>query len=95
MHSVRQLFPELRPDGAVKILYRKEIREAKNPETLEKQLVNEYTDKFANPFVTASKGYIDAIIRPSETRPRIIEALEMIENKRDTNPSKKHGNIPL
>jgi len=83
------------PDGAVKILYRKEIREAKNPETLEKQLVNEYTDKFANPFVTASKGYIDAIIRPSETRPRIIEALEMIENKRDTNPSKKHGNIPL
>ncbi|MCK4357267.1 MAG: acyl-CoA carboxylase subunit beta [Candidatus Cloacimonetes bacterium] len=83
------------PEGAVKILYRKEIKEAKNPKALEKKLVDEYTEKFANPFITASKGYVDAIIRPSETRPRIIEALEMIENKRDTNPARKHGNIPL
>ncbi|MCK4338539.1 MAG: acyl-CoA carboxylase subunit beta [Candidatus Cloacimonetes bacterium] len=83
------------PEGAVKILYRKEIKEAKNPKALEKKLVDEYTEKFANPFITASKGYIDAIIKPSETRPRIIEALEMIENKRDTNPARKHGNIPL
>lgn len=83
------------PDGAVKILYRKEIKEAKDPKALEKKLVDDYTDKFANPFVTASKGYIDAIIRPSETRPRVIEAFEMIENKRDTNPPRKHGNIPL
>lgn len=83
------------PQGAVKILYRKELKEAKDPKILEKKLVNEYTEKFANPFVTASKGYIDAVIKPSETRPRIIEALEMIENKRDTNPPKKHGNIPL
>ncbi|MGB7055774.1 MAG: acyl-CoA carboxylase subunit beta [bacterium] len=83
------------PDGAVKILYRQELKEAKDPKVLEKKLVNEYTEKFANPFVTASKGYIDAVIKPSETRPRIIEALEMIENKRDANPPKKHGNIPL
>jgi propionyl-CoA carboxylase beta chain len=83
------------PDGAVKILYRKELKEAKDPKALEKKLIDEYTNKFANPFVTASKGYIDAVIRPSETRPRIIEALEMTDNKRDTNPPKKHGNIPL
>ena len=83
------------PDGAVKILYRKDLKEAKDPQALEKRLIDEYTNKFANPYVTASKGYVDAIIKPSETRPRIIEALEMIENKRDTNPSKKHGNIPL
>jgi propionyl-CoA carboxylase beta chain len=83
------------PDGAVRILYRKELKEAKAPRDLEKSLIDEYTDKFANPFVTASKGYIDAIIRPSETRPRIIESLAMIENKRDKNPPRKHGNIPL
>ncbi|MCK4251736.1 acyl-CoA carboxylase subunit beta [candidate division WOR-3 bacterium] len=83
------------PAGAVKILYRKELKQAKDPKALEKKLVDEYTEKFANPFVTASKGYIDAIIKPSETRPRIIEALDMIENKRDTNPPRKHGNIPL
>jgi propionyl-CoA carboxylase beta chain len=83
------------PDGAVKILYRKQLKEAKDPKALEKKLIDEYTQKFANPFVTASKGYIDAVIRPSESRPRIIESLEMIENKRDANPPRKHGNIPL
>jgi len=83
------------PDGAVRILYRKQLKEAKNPKGLEKKLIDEYTEKFANPFVTASKGYIDAIIKPSETRPRVIEALDVIENKRDTNPARKHGNIPL
>lgn len=83
------------PAGAVKILYRKQLKEAKNPKDLEKKLTDEYTEKFANPFITASKGYIDEIIRPSETRPRLIESLELIQNKRDTNPPKKHGNIPL
>jgi propionyl-CoA carboxylase beta chain len=83
------------PDGAVKILYRREIKAAKDPQALEKKLVDEYTEKFANPFFTASKGYIDAIIKPSETRPRVIEAFDMIENKRDANPPRKHGNIPL
>ncbi len=83
------------PDGAVEVLYRKQLKEAKDPAALEKQLVAEYTDKFANPYVTASKGYIDAVIRPSETRPRVIEALQMIDTKRDKNPPRKHGNIPL
>jgi propionyl-CoA carboxylase beta chain len=83
------------PDGAVKILYRKQIKEAEDPTALQKKLIDDYTDKFANPFVTASKGYIDAVILPSASRPRVIEALDMIENKRDTNPPRKHGNIPL
>lgn len=83
------------PDGAVNILYRREIQEASNPDEVRKRRVEEYTEKFANPFIAANKGYIDAIIRPSETRPKLIEALEMLQNKRDRNPSKKHGNIPL
>ncbi len=83
------------PEGAVKILYRKELKESKDQKELEDKLVTEYTKKFANPYITASKGYIDEIILPSNTRPRLIEALELTENKRDTNPPKKHGNIPL
>lgn len=83
------------PAGAVKILYRKQLKEAKDPEVLEKRLTTEYTEKFANPYITASKGYIDEVILPSDTRPRLIEALELIENKKDTNPPRKHGNIPL
>ncbi len=83
------------PAGAVKILYRKQLKEAKDPEVLEKRLITEYTEKFANPYITASKGYIDEVIVPSDTRPRLIEALELIENKKDTNPPRKHGNIPL
>lgn len=83
------------PDGAVKILYKKQIKESHEPKKLEKKLIDEYTEKFANPFITASKGYIDAVIMPSATRARIIEALAMIENKRDSNPPRKHGNIPL
>lgn len=83
------------PNGAVNILYRKEIQESSNPDELRKERTEEYTEKFANPFIAANKGYIDDIIRPSETRPRLIEALEMLQNKRDTNPAKKHGNIPL
>ena len=57
--------------------------------------VTEYREKFANPYVAASRGFIDAVIEPHETRPRLINALEMLQNKRDTNPPKKHGNIPL
>ncbi|MDI6839877.1 MAG: acyl-CoA carboxylase subunit beta [bacterium] len=83
------------PEGAVKILYRKELKEAKDPKALESKLVSDYTEKFANPYITASKGYIDEVIRPRDTRPRLIEALELTDNKRDTNPARKHGNIPL
>jgi len=64
-------------------------------ERLRQEKIAEFRDRFANPFVAAEKGYIDAIIEPSETRPRIITALRSLENKRDTNPRKKHGNIPL
>jgi propionyl-CoA carboxylase beta chain len=83
------------PDGAVRILYRKQLKEAKDPETLKAKLAAEHRDKFANPYITASKGYVDEIIRPRDTRRRVIEAFEFIQNKHDTNPPKKHGNIPL
>jgi acetyl-CoA carboxylase carboxyltransferase component len=83
------------PDGAVNIIFRKELAEADDPVKAKEQLVAEYRDKFANPYVAASYGFIDDVIEPSETRPRLINALEMLSNKRDQNPAKKHGNIPL
>jgi acetyl-CoA carboxylase carboxyltransferase component len=83
------------PDAAVNIIFRREIAEADHPEEARTRLVGEYREKFANPYVTASRGYSDAVIEPHETRPRLINALEMLQNKRDTNPPKKHGNIPL
>ncbi len=83
------------PDGAVNIIFRKEISEATDAEETRTRLVAEYRDKFANPYVAASRGFLDAVIEPHETRPRLINALEMLQNKRDVNPAKKHGNIPL
>jgi acetyl-CoA carboxylase carboxyltransferase component len=83
------------PDGAVNIIFRKELSEADDPEARREELVAEYREQFANPYVAAARGYIDDVIEPNETRPRVIEALEMLRNKRDTNPPKKHGNIPL
>jgi len=83
------------PDGAVNIIFRKEIAESASPEETRFRLVAEYRAKFANPYVAASRGYLDAVIEPHETRPRLINALEMLQNKRDTNPPRKHGNIPL
>jgi propionyl-CoA carboxylase beta chain len=83
------------PEGAVEIIFRKELSEASDPEARKEELVAEYREKFANPYVAASRGYIDDIIEPRETRPRLINALEMLSNKRDVNPAKKHGNIPL
>ncbi len=83
------------PEGAVNIVFRREIAEAADPEATRARLVTEYREKFANPYIAASRGYIDAVIEPHETRPRLINALEMLQNKRDTNPPKKHGNIPL
>ena len=82
-------------EGAVNIIFRREIADAAAPEETRARLVAEYREKFANPFIAASRGYIDAVIEPHETRPRVINALEMLQNKRDTNPPKKHGNIPL
>jgi acetyl-CoA carboxylase carboxyltransferase component len=83
------------PEGAVNIIFRKQIVEAEDPEAERVRLVQEYRDMFANPYVAAARGYIDDVIEPQETRPRLVEALQMLQNKRDTNPPKKHGNIPL
>jgi len=83
------------PEGAVNIIYRQQLAEAEDPETERLRLIEDYRQKFANPYVAASRGYVDDIIEPHETRPRLINALEMLRNKRDTNPYKKHGNLPL
>ncbi len=83
------------PDGAVNIIFRKEMESAPNPDARKLELTAEYREKFANPYVAAERGYLDDIIEPRQTRQRLINALEMLQNKRDTNPHKKHGNIPL
>jgi len=83
------------PEGAVNIIFRKELAEAENPEQRRAELVQDYREKFANPYISASRGYLDDVIEPRYTRPRLINALEMLSNKRDSNPAKKHGNIPL
>ncbi len=83
------------PDGAVNVVFRRQIESADDPEATRQRLIKEYTETFANPFVAASRGYLDDVIEPAETRSKLIAGLEMLQNKRDTNPPKKHGNIPL
>jgi len=83
------------PEGAVEIIYRRELRAADDPAARKKELTDEYRVTFANPYIAASRGYIDDIIEPHNTRPRLINALQVFQNKRDQNPPKKHGNIPL
>jgi len=83
------------PDGAVNIIFRRDIQSAKDAKKKQKELVTEYRKKFANPYIAAEMGYIDDIIEPQETRPRIINALHTLLNKREDRPAKKHGNIPL
>src|SRR5689334_9513241 len=83
------------PKGAVEILFKDEIAKAKDPGAATDQLIEEYTEKFAHPYAAAARGYIDDVIDPRDTRPRLIEALRMLKGKRDRNPPKKHGNIPL
>ena len=83
------------PKGAVEIIYKKEIAQADDPVAATDEKVAEYTAKFANPYVAAGWGYVDDIIDPRDTRPRLIDALETLASKRDRNPPKKHGNIPL
>jgi len=83
------------PDGAVNIIFHREIAEADEPVAKRNELVQMYREKFANPYFAAARGYLDDVIEPRETRPRLIEALRMLQNKRDNNPPKKHGNIPL
>ena len=83
------------PKGAVEIIFRKEIDLAADREQATEQKVTEYREKFANPYIAAERGFIDEVILPSETRPKLIKALRFLENKVDSNPKKKHGNIPL
>jgi propionyl-CoA carboxylase beta chain len=82
-------------EGAVNIIFRDEIKNAKDPEATRKKRIDEFKDKFANPYVAASRGYVDMVINPIDTRSVLIRALEMLKGKRDQNPPKKHGNIPL
>ncbi len=82
-------------EGAVGLLFRKELNEAEDQENFRKQKVAEFDNKFANPYIAAERGFIDEVIEPSQTRPKLIRALSLLQNKRDQNPPKKHGNIPL
>ncbi len=83
------------PSGAANIIFKRDIKNAEDPVLARQEKIQEYTEKFANPYVAASRGYVDDVIEPDSTRPRIISALEMLASKRDTRPAKKHGNIPL
>src|SRR5207237_10064766 len=83
------------PEGAVDILYRREIAEASDKASARRSRVNEFEEKFANPYVAAERGFIDEVIEPAQTRPKLVRALALIENKRDQNTPKKHGNITL
>lgn len=83
------------PEGAVEIIFRRELEKAEDPAKRKAELAAEYREKFANPYIAAARGYIDDVIEPRDTRARLINALQVFQNKRDENPPKKHGNIPL
>jgi propionyl-CoA carboxylase beta chain len=83
------------PEGAVNIVYRRELMAAADPEAVRKEKIEEFRDRFASPFVAAERGFVDDVIEPHETRPKVIRALRMLQNKVDTMPRKKHGNLPL
>jgi propionyl-CoA carboxylase beta chain len=83
------------PEGAVEVLFRKEFETAEDPEAAAEVRIEEYQTEFAHPYIAAARGYIDDVIDPRTTRPRLISALDMLGNKRDENPRKKHGNVPL
>ena len=83
------------PEGAVNIVYRRELAKAEDRDEMRARMIAEYREKFANPYIAAERGFIDEVIEPRYTRPRLITALSVLENKRDKNPPKKHGNIPL
>ncbi|HLM24481.1 MAG TPA: acyl-CoA carboxylase subunit beta [Pyrinomonadaceae bacterium] len=82
-------------EGAVGILYRRELNDAQDKESIRNSRVLELQEKFANPYIAAERGFVDEVIEPAQTRPKLIRALSLLENKRDTNPPRKHGNIPL
>ena len=83
------------PEAAVEIIWKNRIKNSKDPKKEKNDLIQQYKEKFSNPFIAAKHGFIDDIIEPSETRTRIISGLEVLKSKVDNNPKKKHGNIPL
>jgi len=82
-------------EGAVGVLYRREIAAAEDPEAARQMKIDEFRDKFASPYVAAERGFVDEVIEPLHTREKLIRGLRLLESKRDTNPPRKHGNIPL
>src|SRR5947209_20623894 len=83
------------PEGAVNIIYRRDIEASPTPDERRQKLITDYKAHFANPYAAAERGYIDDVIVPHETRPKIIDALHMLQTKREPGPKRKHGNIPL
>jgi len=83
------------PEGAVNVVFRRELAQAEDPQAARERLVHEYRERFANPYVAAARGYLDGVIRPSQTRPYLARALRMLQDKRVQRPPRKHGNIPL
>jgi propionyl-CoA carboxylase beta chain len=83
------------PDAAANVIFRRDVEAAVDPEQRRKEVIADYRARFANPYIAASRGFIDDVIDPKDTRIKVIRALEMLANKSDTNPPKKHGNIPL
>jgi propionyl-CoA carboxylase beta chain len=83
------------PLGAVNIVHRREIAASGDPDALRERLMDDYTERFENPYIAAERGYIDEVIEPHETRPRLIGALHLLATKHDPGPRRKHGNIPL
>jgi acetyl-CoA carboxylase carboxyltransferase component len=83
------------PEGAVSIVNRKEIQSAGDPEARRRELIAEYEERFANPYIAAERGYVDDVIEPADTRVRLIQALRMLRSKREAVPARKHGNVPL
>jgi acetyl-CoA carboxylase carboxyltransferase component len=82
-------------EGAVNVVFKKEIEQAGDPAARKAELITEYREKFSTPYAAAERGFIDDVIEPAETRPRLIKALRMLSTKRESIPARKHGNIPL
>jgi acetyl-CoA carboxylase carboxyltransferase component len=83
------------PQGAVEILHRRELQSAADPEKRRAELVDDYTDRYANPYAAAERGYVDDVIDPADTRAKVVAGLEMLRSKREELPKRKHGNMPL
>jgi acetyl-CoA carboxylase carboxyltransferase component len=83
------------PQGAVEVIHRRELQQAANPETRRTELVDEYTEKTANPYIAAERGYIDEVIDPAETRRKVAAAFRLLSSKQERIPERKHGNVPL